>query len=126
MTARSHCAEAAETAGTGSALSDNLLVTVALEDLPQLAPAEIPQAAMLLRNATSKRREDIRHLESRHTAVNVKQQALVNQQASQRDRQAELEEAAERRAEADLNTETAGNELIDAWHAHCASAVHTQ
>ena len=124
LTARSHCAEAAETAGTGSALSDNLLVTVVLEDLPQLAPAEIPQAATLLRNATSKRREDIRHLESRHTAVNVKQQALVNQQASQRDRQAELEEAAERRAEADLSTETAGNELIDAWHIHCSNLVH--
>ena len=56
--------------------------------------------------------------------VNVKQQALVNQQASQRDRQAELEEAAERRAVADLNTETAGNELIDAWHAHCSNLVH--
>lgn len=124
LTARSHCAEAAETAGTGSALSDNLLVTVALEGLPQLAPAEIQQAAALLRDATSKRREDIRHLESRHTTVNVKQQALVNQQASQRDRQAELEEAAERRAEADLNTETAGNELIDAWHAHCSNLAH--
>ena len=93
LTARAHCAEAGETAGTGSALSDNLLVTAAPEELPQLAPSEIARAATLLRDATSKRREDIRHLESRHTAVNVKQQALVNQQTSQRDRQAELEEA---------------------------------
>jgi len=124
LTARAHCAEAGETAGTGSALSDNLLVTAAPEELPQLAPSEIARAATLLRDATSKRREDIRHLESRHTAVNVKQQALVNQQTSQRDRQAELEEAAERRAEADLGTETAGNELIDAWHAHCSNLAH--
>lgn len=124
LTAQAHCAEAAETAGTGSALSDNLLVTVAPEELPQLVPSEIARAATLLRDATSKRREDIRHLESRHTAVNVKQQALVNQQASQRDRQAELEEAAERRAAADLNTETTGNELIDAWHIHCSNLVH--
>ena len=124
LTARAHCAEAAETAGTVSSLTDNLLITLVPEDLPRLAPAEIQQAATLLRNATSKRREDIRHLESRHTAVNVKQQALVNLQASQRDRQAELEEAAERRAVADLDTETAGNELIDAWHAHCSNLVH--
>ena len=124
LTARAHCAEAAETAGTASSLTDNLLITLVPEDLPQLAPAEIQQAATLLRNATSKRREDIRHLESRHTAVNVKQQALVNLQASQRDRQAELEEAAERRAVADLDTETAGNELIDAWHTHCSNLVH--
>lgn len=124
LTARAHCAEAAETAGTVSSLTDNLLITLVPEDLPQLAPAEIQQAATLLRNATSKRREDIRHLESRHTAVNVKQQALVNLQASQRDRQAELEEAAERRAVADLDTETAGNELIDAWHTHCSNLVH--
>lgn len=124
LTARAHCAEAAEAAGTSSVLSDNLLVTVAPEEQPQLAPSEIVRASTLLRDATSKRREDIRHLGSRHTAVNVKQQALVNQQASQRDRQAELEEAAERRAEADLNTETAGNELIDAWHAHCSNLAH--
>lgn len=124
LTARAHCAEAAETAGTGSSLTDNLLITLVPDELPRLAPAEIPQAATMLRDATSKRREDIRHLESRHTAVNVKHQALVNQQASQRDRQAELEDAAERRAEADLNTETAGNELIDAWHAHCSNLAH--
>lgn len=124
LTARAHCAEAAETAGTGCALSDNLLVIAAPEELPQLAPKEITRAATLLRDAAIKRRENIRHLESRQTAVNVKQQALVNQQASQRDRQAELEEAAERRAEADLNTETAGNELIDAWHAHCSHLIH--
>lgn len=124
LTARAHCAEAAETAGTVSSITDTLLITLVPEDLPQLAPAEIQQAATLLRNATSKRREDIRHLESRHTAVNVKQQALLNQQASQRDRHAELEEAAERRAVADLDTETAGNELIDAWHTHCSNLVH--
>ena len=123
LTARAHCAEAAETAGTVSSLTDNLLITLVPEDLPRLAPAEIQQATTLLRNATSKRREDIRHLESRHTAVNVKQQALVNLQDSQRDRQAELEEAAERRAVADLDTETAGNQLIDAWHAHCSNLV---
>ncbi|MEZ5703111.1 MAG: TIGR02680 family protein [Burkholderiaceae bacterium] len=56
--------------------------------------------------------------------MNVKQQTLVNLQASQRDRQAELEEAAERRAAADLNTETTGNELIEAWHTHCSNLVH--
>lgn len=124
LTARARCAEVAEMATTGSALSDNLLIALAPEELPRLAPAEIARAATLLRDATGKRREDIRHLESRHTAVNVKQQALVNLQASQRDRQSELEDAAERRAEADLSTESAGNELIDAWHAHCSSLTH--
>ena len=124
LTARAHCAEAAETAGTGSALSDNLLVIAAPEELPQLAPSEIVRAATFLRDAAIKRRENIRHLESRHTTVNVKQQTLVNLQASQRDRQAELEEAAERRAAADLNTETTGNELIEAWHTHCSNLVH--
>jgi uncharacterized protein (TIGR02680 family) len=124
LTARTRCAEAAETAGTGSTLSTNLLATLAPEELPHLALAEIARAATLLREATSRRREDVRHLESRHTGVNVKQQALSNLLALQRDRQAELEDAAERRVAADLNTETVGNELIDAWHSHCSSLAH--
>lgn len=124
LAARAGCAEAAETACTHAALSDNLLFTLGVEALPPLAPAEITRAATLLRDATSQRRSDVRHLESRHAAAHLKQQALLNLQASQRERQTELEDAAVRRLEADEKTEAAGNALIDAWQTHCASLTH--
>lgn len=124
LTTRTRCAEAAETAGTATTLSDNLLATLAPEELSQLAIAKIAPAATLLREATSKRRENVRHLELRHAAVNGKQQTLNNLLTSQRERQAELEDAAERRAVADLNAEIAGNELIEAWNSHCSNLVH--
>ncbi|MDO8776779.1 MAG: TIGR02680 family protein [Burkholderiaceae bacterium] len=124
LSARALCASEADTAGTASALSSNPLTRLSPEELAQLPLSQLPPAAALLREATNKRRENIRHLEQRHAAVSAKQMTLKAQQATQRERQAEQEEAAERRAAADQDAEAAGNDLIDAWTTHCASLVH--
>ena len=125
LAARARCASEAALAGTDAALVDNPLaaLALALEDLAQFPIAQIAVAAALLRDAASKRRESIRLLEQRHVAAANKQTALQTAQSAQRERQAELEESAESRAIADQEAESAGNELADAWSAHCARLV---
>lgn len=118
--ARTQCASAAEAAGTASSLAGNPLATLPLDQLAELSASKLVSAATELREAASKRRENIRHLEQRHAAVANKQLTLKAQQAAQRDRQTELEDAAEQRAAADQNAEIAGNDLIDTWTTHCA------
>ncbi|KVT58257.1 TIGR02680 family protein [Burkholderia ubonensis] len=118
--ARAQCASDAQFAGTAFALSGNPLVTLPLDELAQLSAARLTSAMVELRDAANKRRANIRHLEQRHAAMAAKQSALHTLQAAQRDRHAELEEATERRAEADLEAETASNALIDAWTDYCA------
>ena len=123
LAARARCASEAALAGTDAALVNNPLAALALDDLAQLPIAQLAPAAALLRDAASKRRESIRHLEQRHVAAANKYTALQTAQSTQRERQAELEESAELRAVADQEAETAGNELADAWSAHCARLV---
>ncbi|MBL8355350.1 MAG: TIGR02680 family protein [Delftia acidovorans] len=120
LAARAQCASEAAVAGTDAALVDNPLTALVPEDLAQIPIAQIAAAGALLRDAASKRRGSIRHLEQRHVAVANKLTALQTAQSTQRDRQAELEELAEARAIADQEAETAGNELADAWSAYCA------
>ena len=123
LAARARCASEAALAGTDAALVDNPLAALALEGLAQFPIAQIAVAGALLRDAASKRRGSIRHIEQRHVAVANKLTALQAAQSTQRDRQAELEELAEARAIADQDAENAGNELADAWSAHCARLV---
>lgn len=118
--ARTQCASDAQSAGTTSTLSGNLLVALGLDALAELPSTHFTSAVAELRDAANKRRGNIRHLEQRHAVVAAKQSTLQTLQAAQRDRNAELEEATERRAEADVGAETAGNALIDTWTAYCA------
>ncbi|TAM05171.1 MAG: TIGR02680 family protein [Paraburkholderia sp.] len=118
--ARTQCASDAQTAGTAVALSRNPLVALPLDELAELPVTQFASAATELRDAANRRRENIRYLEQRHAAVATKRSTLQTLQTAQNDCQAELEEAIERRAEADLDAETTGNALIDAWTKYCA------
>ena len=117
--ARSQCALEAEAAGCTSALLHNPLQALASGPLAELANAQISSAAAALQQAASARRTDIRHLEQRHAALHASQTRLQLAQAAQRERQAELEDAAEQRASADQGAEAAAKALIQAWSGHC-------
>jgi uncharacterized protein (TIGR02680 family) len=119
--ARNQCALDAEAAGSSAALADNPLHTLASETLAELPAAQLSAAAAALQETASVRRKDIRHLEQRHTLVSAAQTKLHMLQAAQRERQAELEDAAEQRATADQSAEAAGDALLNAWGGHCAS-----
>lgn len=123
LAARARSVSEADLAGTGAALSDNPLVTLAMDDLTQFPTAQLVPAAAMLREAANKRRASIRHLEQLHAAAANKQLALNALRFTQRDRQEELEDSAELRAAADLSAERAGNALSDAWVAHSVSLV---
>jgi len=119
VSARAQCAAEAQSAGTTFAISDNPLVALDLDELPALPALRLTSAMAELRDASNKRREHIRHLEQRHAAVDAKRSTLQTLRAVQRDRDAELAEATERRAQADLEAETAGEALIGAWTDYC-------
>lgn len=119
VSARAQCAAEAQSAGTTFAICDNPLVSLDLDELPALPALRLTSALTELRDASNKRREHIRHLEQRHATVAAKRSTLQTLQAVQRDRHAELAEATERRAQADLEAETAGDALIDAWTDYC-------
>ena len=118
--ARSQCALDAEAAGSSTALADNPLHTLEPAQLAELPSATVNAAAAALQMSASARRQDIRHLEQRHAVVSTNQAKLEMVQEAQRERQAELEAAAELRATADLGAETAGEDLLQDWEAHCA------
>lgn len=116
--ARVQCAEAAESSGLTFALSGNALLECPFDKLAQTPIAALAEAGTTLRNAASKRRGDIRHMEQRHTQVAARQEALQSQQTHHRDRRTDAEDAAERRRQADLKAEEAGSTLVDAWSDH--------
>lgn len=118
LLAREQCQSEAEAAGTLTALETNQLVTAAPDALATLTRSELATAAEELRQAGAKRRLDIKHLEQRHATANGKLSALEALQASQRERQAELEDALNRRATADDGAEFAANALIEAYTVH--------
>jgi uncharacterized protein (TIGR02680 family) len=121
--ARASCTTEAARAGTSTALAENPLTALPPEQLANPSAINLQSAVATLRDATSTRRASIRHLEQRHNAVAAKLAALQSLQSAQRDQQAALEDAAALRAEADLNAETAGNDLLQAWTRHCDGLV---
>jgi uncharacterized protein (TIGR02680 family) len=62
-------------------------------------------------------------LQRRHTELREADQALAQRQEAQRERQAELEDAAERRGDADASFDQAGLALVDAWASHSAGLM---
>lgn len=121
--ARASCASEAGTAGTLPALTENPLATLLPEQLAIPSAINLVSATGALRDVVAARRASIRHLEQRHAALTSKQLALKATQSTQRDCQTALEEAAARRAEADQEAETAGNDLLQAWMLHCNGLV---
>ena len=120
---RARCAADAAAAGTAAALADNPLAALAPEELATLPATSLTAATNELRQAVSRRRQDIRHLEQLHAAAEKKQLALDSLQAIQRERRAELEDALQQRAAADQQAELEATRLIEAWVAHTANLV---
>ena len=118
---RARSAAEAESAGTATSLAGNPLLELRSAELAGLPAAELAAAQTALREAASRRRENIRHLEQRHARLAVKQAALQAAEEGQRERHLEMEQARARRTAADQKAELAGNDLIDAWTEHCAS-----
>lgn len=123
MTARAEGAAEAESAGTAAAFGENPIAILAPAELAGLPEPRVAAASTALRDAVAVRREQLRVLQKRHTEVATAQSALGLLQSAQRDRQRELEDAAGRRAEADLTAEQAGSDLLDAWTQHCDDLV---
>lgn len=118
--ARAQCVSEAQAAGLGSELSGNILFSESLEDLGAVPDERLASFAGALRSRALKRRESIRHLENRHTAVSLKQSTLQSHQDAQRHCQQEFEEAKQRRDQADGEVEAQAQALIEAWAAHCS------
>lgn len=121
--ARASCGAEAAAAGTSPALAENPLTALPVEQLAIPSAVNLASATAALRGVVAARRANIRHLERRHAAFAGKQVALQAVQDTQRDCQAALEDAAGRRAEADLAAEAAGNDLLQAWTLHCDGLV---
>ncbi len=117
--ARVRCASEAESAGAAISLSGNPLVELAFDKLAELSTTQLASSATALREAGTKRRESIRHMERRHASVVIKQSTLKTVQAVQRERRVEVEEAVQQRVSTDQEAEAAGKHLIDAWTNHC-------
>jgi uncharacterized protein (TIGR02680 family) len=121
--ARERCVSEAESAGTATALVGNALVEPSPDEFAVLPAMNLASAATALREAVTRRRESIRHLERRHASVAEKQSALNMAQAGRRDRHTELDEALQQRAVADQEAELAGRRFIDAWTSHRSGLV---
>jgi uncharacterized protein (TIGR02680 family) len=117
LSAREQCQSEAEAAGTLGTFESNRLAAPP-DELATLSRSELAAAGEELREAGTKRRHDIRHLEQRHAEASKKLAALESLQAMQRERQAELEDALGERSAADGNAELAASGLIEAWGAH--------
>jgi uncharacterized protein (TIGR02680 family) len=118
LTAREQCWSEAAAAGTLVSLEPNRVAAAPPDELATLLRSELAAAGEDLRQAATKRRQDIRHLEQRHATADKKLSALESLQAMRRERQAELEDALGKRVAADGNAELAASGLIEAWVAH--------
>jgi uncharacterized protein (TIGR02680 family) len=123
LTLRHEGAEQADGAGVAAAFGENPLAALALPVLADLAAREFDAAPAALRNAVAARRDQLALLQRRHGELTQAGLALTQKQQAQRERQGELEQAAERRGAADAAVEQAGQALVEAWAAHCAGLL---
>ncbi|MCO5102066.1 MAG: TIGR02680 family protein [Burkholderiaceae bacterium] len=120
---RRDCAHEAQAAGVVVAFAENALAALPPEALACLASREFDPAAAGLRGIASARREQLSLLQRRHDAVRQATSTLTLLQGAQRERQAEFEEAVERRGCADDAAERAAQAFVDDWRSHCARLV---
>ena len=123
LAVRDEGAEHAGSAGVASAFGDNPLAALAPRALAELTAREFDAAPAALRSAVATRRDQLGLLHRRHGELQQAGLALAQRQEAQRERQGELEQAAERRSGADAAVEQAGQALVEAWSSHCASLV---
>lgn len=120
---RADCAHEADATGVGSAFEENALAALAPDALALLAAREFDAAVAGLRGIASIRREQVSLLQRRHDDVRHATAALALLRGAQRDRQAEFEDAVERRGAADEAAERIAQALVEDWNTHCAALV---
>lgn len=120
LAVRHEGAEHADGAGVDAAFAENPLAALAPPALADLAAREFDAAPAALRSAVAARRDQLALLHRRHGELHQAGLALAQRQEAQRERQGELEQAAERRTEADAAAEQAGQALVEAWTSHHA------
>ncbi len=120
---RRDCAHEAQSAGVDSAFDENALAALSPEALAPLAPRELDAAVAGLRNIASTRREALSLLQRRHDEVRLATSTLTLLQGAQRERQAEFEDAVERRGAADDAVERTAQAFVDDWNSHCTDLV---
>ena len=113
----------ADGAGVAAAFADNPLAALTPPALADLVTREFDAAPAALRNAVVARREQLSLLQRRHDALRQADLALAQRQQAEREHQADLEQAAERRGAADAAAEQAGQALLEAWASHRAGLV---
>lgn len=123
LATRHESADHAAVAGVIAALANNPLCTIALPALAELSLREFDAASAALRGAIIARREQVALLQRRHGELQQAGQTVARYLDEQRERHGELEDAVERRNAADAAAEQAGQALMEAWTAHCASLV---
>lgn len=117
---RHDCAHEADAAGVATAFGENPLAALPPDALAALAPRAFDAAGSDLRGLAAVRREQLSLLQRRHDDVRQSIAALTLLQGVQRERQAECEDAIERRAAADEAAESAARTFVEDWHTHCA------
>ncbi|WP_322052097.1 TIGR02680 family protein [Paraburkholderia bannensis] len=122
-TTRSECVAEAEPAGVLSRLSNNAFSTLVPDALATLPAAQSEAARQDLRQIVRDRRESIRHLEGKLTAVDAKQNALNALRDIRQERDEDHQQALARRAEADAAADAEGEALFSAWSAYCDQLV---
>ncbi|QYD69031.1 TIGR02680 family protein [Paraburkholderia edwinii] len=111
----------AETARLAREVMGNILLTTDPAHVASINDREFDQAAVGLRNATSGRRDAIKTLKDRIRDVEKAQVRLREVQRSVEEAKFDVQEATERRADADMEAERTGQTLVDAWVAYSAS-----
>ena len=123
LTVRREGAQHAGSAGVAAAFGENPLAALAPPALVDLGAREFDAAPAALRTAVAVRRDQLALLQRRHGELRQAGLALAQKHEAQRERQGELEQAAQRRGTADAAVEQAGQALVEAWTAHCAGLV---
>ena len=113
----------ADGAGITTALHGNPLAALLPAALAELAPREFDAAPAALRIAVAARRDQLALLHRRHGELQQAGLALAQRQEAQRECQAELERAAERRGTADAVVEQDAQALVEAWAKHLVTLV---
>ncbi|WP_207005071.1 TIGR02680 family protein [Trinickia mobilis] len=124
--ARNDCMPYAEQAGLAFEFGENLLLKASPAELAALDDRNFDVLGAELRSAATGRRDAIAMLKQRHRAVEQANMRLKEVQRNVDDARDELNEATERRAEADMAAEQAGQTLVDAWVTHTEKLVQLE
>jgi uncharacterized protein (TIGR02680 family) len=119
---RQNSATHAGAAGIASAHVGNPLATLATDALAELTPRAFDTASAAFHAAVVDRREQIALLRRRHAELEIAEVQHAHSVRARDERQDAAEAAVDRRERADVNVEHEGQNLIEAWDRHLATA----